>query len=147
MDYSKFDKVVDIQGLKEDVKAASENQLDYKEVPKGTYEVEINKMELVESKKGDPMVSVWFKILNGDFKGSLIFYNQVITQGFQIHLANELLRNMESGLDVEFESYTQYGQLLLDIHEKVDGKLEFGLEYGEKKGYPTFTITEVFEVE
>lgn len=147
MDFSKFDKQVDLEGLKHDVEDAKENSGDFKEVPHGTYEVSVNKMELTESKKGDPMVSIWFKILNGDFKGSLIFYNQVITQGFQIHLNNQLLRSMDSGIDIEFESYSQYAQLLMDVHEAIDGNLEFGLEYGEKKGFNTFKITDVFETE
>ena len=147
MDFSKFDKQVDLEGLKHDVEDAKENNGDFKEVPHGTYEVSVNKMELTESKKGDPMVSIWFKILNGDYKGSLIFYNQVITQGFQIHLNNQLLRSMDSGIDIEFESYSQYAQLLMDVHEAIDGNLEFGLEYGEKKGFNTFKITDVFETE
>lgn len=147
VDFSKFDKAVDIEGLKNDVKEAKENGGQYKEVPHGTYEVSVTKMELTESKKGDPMVSIWFKILNGEFKGSLIFFNQVVTQGFQIHIVNELLRSMDTDLDIEFEGYNQYAQLLMDVHEAVDGKLEFGLEYGERKGFNTFKITDVFEVE
>ncbi|MDW0084909.1 DUF669 domain-containing protein [Clostridioides difficile] len=55
MDFSKFDKAIDVKGLKEDIKEASENSGKFKDVPHGTYEVEINKMELSESKKGDPM--------------------------------------------------------------------------------------------
>jgi hypothetical protein len=147
IDYSKFDKQVNIEGLQKDIKTASENSGNYKEVPHGTYEVELNKMELGESKKNDPMVTIWFKILEGEYKGSLLFFNQVITQGFQIHIANELLRSMDSGIDIKFETYSQYAQLLLDIHEKVDGNLEFELEYGENKGYNTFKINQVFEGE
>jgi len=94
------------------------------------------------------MVSIWFKVLDGDHKGSLIFYNQVITQSFQIHKNNELLRSMDTELDIEFKTYSQYAQLLMDVHEAVDGKLEFGLDYTEgKKGFAKFEITEVFEVE
>ncbi len=145
-DASKFDKVVDVDGLKKDVAEAQENGGDYKEVPHGTYEVAVSKMELTESKKGDPMVTIWFKILAGDFKNSLIFCNQVITQGFQIHIVNELLRSMDTGLDIKFDTYTQYEQLLMDVSEAVDGKLEFALEYGERKGFNTFKITEVYEV-
>lgn len=147
IDFSKFDKAVDLDGLKKDVEGAKENTGNYKEVPHGTYEVSVNKMELTESKKGDPMVSIWFKILNGEYKGSLIFFNQVITQGFQIHIVNELLRSMETEMAIDFESYSQYGQLLMDVHEAVDGQLEFAIEYGENKGFNTFKITEVFEVE
>ncbi len=147
MDFSKFDKAVDLNGLKKDVEEAKENTGNYREVPLGTYEVAVNKMELTESKKGDPMVSIWFKILNGEYKGSLIFFNQVITQGFQIHIVNELLRSMDTEMAIDFESYSQYGQLLMDVHEAVDGQLEFAIEYGENKGFKTFKITEVFEVE
>lgn len=150
IDYSKFDKAVDLEGLKNDVEEAKEKggTGEFKEVPVGKYEVAVNKMELVESKKGDPMVAIWFKILSGEYKGSLIFFNQVITKGFQIHIVNELLRSMDSGMDIDFESYSQYGQLLMDVHECVDKQLEFALDYGEnKQGFKTFKIEEVFEVE
>lgn len=147
--WDKFDKEIDTEGLQKDVQEAAENGTgSFKEVPHGSYEVEINKMELIASKKGDPMVSIWFKVLNGDFKGSLIFFNQVITQGFQIHIANELLRSMGTDLDIKFTTYKEYGELLLDLMEEVDGNLEFGLEYSEgKKGFSTYKITDVFETE
>ena len=149
IDYNKFDKQVDLEGLKIDMVEVEKNGGDYKNVPQGEYEVTVNKMELGESKKGDPMVSIWFKILEGEFKGSIIFYNQVITQAFQIHIVNELLRTMtDGGGAVKFESYYQYAQMLMDIHETIDGNLEFAMEYGEtNKGFPTFKIVEVFEVE
>lgn len=148
IDYSKFNKKVDLEGLKHDVEEAKENGGSFEEVPTGTYEVAINKLELTESKKGDPMVSVWFKIIAGKYQNSLIFMNQVITQGFQIHICNELLRSLDSGLDIDFEDYVQYADLLLNVFEKVDGNLEYSLEYGEtKKGFPTYKIIDVFEVE
>lgn len=150
VDFEKFDKAVDLEGLKNDVNEAKEKggTGEFKEVPVGKYEVAVNKMELVESKKGDPMVSIWFKILAGDYKGSLIFFNQVITKGFQIHIVNELLRSMETEIAIDFESYSQYSQLLMDVHESVDKQLEFVLDYGEnKQGFKTFAIEEVFEVE
>lgn len=149
MDFSKFDKAVDLNGLKKDVETAKENGGGTRaEVPAGNYEVKVEKMELTESKKGDPMVSIWFRILSGDFEKSVLFFNQVITQGFQIHIVNELLRSMDTGLEgIEFNSYSQYGQMLMDIHETIDGNLEFGLKYGEnKQGFKTFEITDVFEV-
>jgi len=78
----------------------------------------------------------------------MIFMNQVITKGFQIHIMNEFLRSLDSGYDVEFKSYSQYGQLLMDIHEAIDGRLEYGLIYGEgKKGFSTYEISDVYEVE
>lgn len=149
MDFSKFDKQVDLEGLKQDIMDAEENGGgDFKEVPHGKYEVAITKLELTESKKGDPMVSVWFKVTNGEYKGSLIFMNQVITQGFQIHIADEFLRSLETAVDVQFESYSQYAEMLADIFEEIEDKVEFVLDYGEnKKGYSTFEIIDSFEVE
>lgn len=145
--WAKFDKAIDVAGLQADVKEAAENggTGEFKEVPHGTYEVKVEKMELKASKKGDPMVVIWFSILDGEYKNSKLFMNQVINQGFQIHIVNELLRSMDTGLQIQFENFEQYGNLLLDIHEAVDGKLEFALEYGEKKGFSTFKIKEVYE--
>ena len=147
--WDKFDEAIDTKRLQEDVKEAAENGTgSFKEVPHGEYEVEVNKMELIGSKKGDPMVTIWFKVVSGEYKGSLIFFNQVITQGFQIHIVNELLRSMDTGLDIEFKTYKQYGNLLMDVMEEIDGRLEFALKYGEgKKGFSTYEITDVFEVE
>lgn len=148
VDFSKFDNKFDVEGLKNDVKEAAKGGAGKREdVPYGTYEVKIDKLELVESSKGDPMVSCWMRIQEGNFKKSVIFMNQVITQGFQIHIANEFLRSLDSGVKVEFKSYSQYAQLLMDIHEAIDGQLEYLVEYDEnKKGYKTFVVEEVFEV-
>lgn len=144
--FDKFDKMVDIEGLKQDAKDAAENKMEFKEVPEGKYEVKIDKMELTESKKGRPMLTVWMKILEGEYKGQLIFYNQVVDMGFGLHNANEFLRSLDSGLDVTFENFRQYGNLIMDIHEAIDGKLEYGLKYGKNsKGYNTYEITDVFE--
>lgn len=150
MNWDKFDKNVDIDGLNKDIEESAANgNGNYEEVPNGNYEVKVDKLELKESKKGDPMVSAWFKILNGKFKNSYIFYNQVINQGFQIHLANELLRSLDSGIDVpsKFEGYSKYNNLILDVAEEIETqKLEYELEYNEnKKGFKTFKIKEVFE--
>lgn len=145
--WEKFDKMIDTNGLQKDIQEASENGGgNYKEVPLGKYEVKVDKLELSESKKGDPMVKVWFKILSGEYKNSLIFMNQVITKGFQIHIMNEFLKSLGVEREIEFKSYVQYGQLLMDILEDIDSdKLEYSLIYGENKGFNTFEIEEVFE--
>ena len=145
IDFSKFDKKVDLEGLKKDIEDSSNN--DFKEVPLGNYEVAITKLELGESSKGDPMVKVWFKILEGEYKGSLIFMNQVVTKGFQIHIVDEFLRSLDTDIDIAFESYSQYADLLADVYEAIEGNFEYGLKYGENKGFSTFEITDVFEVE
>ena len=122
------------------------------EVPHGDYEVAVHQMELKASSKGDPMVSIWFKIVeDGEFKGSMIFFNQVITQGFQVHIVNELLRMMVSEMDdmpvVEFKSYKQYGNLIMDIFEAINDNFEYNLSYkanSKNKNFNTYEIKEVF---
>ena len=147
MDFSKFDKQVDLEGLKHDVEEAENGGGNFKEVPLGNYEVAITKIELSESKKGDPMVKIWFKILEGEYKDNLLFMNQVITKGFQIHIVDEFLRSLETDIEISFESYSQYNELLLDVFDAIDGNFEYGLKYGENKGFNTFEITDIFEVD
>ena len=76
----------------------------------------------------------------------MIFMNQVITQGFQIHICNGFLRSLDTGVDVHFDDFVQYNDIIMDVVEKINILgLEYALEYGESKGYNTFKITEVFE--
>ena len=156
--FSRWDKEIDTEGLQKDVAEAAANGGggNYKEVPHGNYEVAVQQMELKASKKGDPMVSIWFKIVSdGEYKGSLIFYNQVVTQGFQIHMVNEMLRKMceEMGADapvIEFQTYKQYSELLMDIFEAVADNFEYGLKYAansKNKDFSTYEITDVFVLE
>lgn len=155
--FSKWDKEIDIEGLQKDIEDAAENggQGNFKEVPHGNYEVAINQMELKASKKGDPMVSIWFKVVSeGEYKGSLIFYNQVVTQGFQIHMVNEMLRKMCEEIPdapvIEFKTYKQYSELLMDIYEAVADNFEYALKYAankKNKDFSTYEITEVFVLE
>lgn len=153
--FAQWDNSVDMEGLQKDIQEAKENGGgNFKEVPHGKYEVAIEKMELKATKtKGDPMVSVWMKIVgDGEFKGSMIFMNQVITQGFQIHIVNEFLRSLIQDCDdapvVEFKSYAQYNNLLMDIHELIADSFEYAVDYGQtKKGFDTFEITDVFALE
>ena len=148
--FDKWDKAFDTEGLAKDVQEASNNSSgSYEEVPHGDYEVAIEKMELKASKKGDPMVSIWFKIVDGSYKGSMIFMNQPITQGFQIHIVNELLRmivsEMEDAPVIEFRTYNQYAELIMDILEEINGTFEYNLSYKKgKKDFSTYEIKEVF---
>lgn len=148
--FDKWNKDIDGEALKKDVEEAKENGGTYEEVPYGTYEVKVDAITLKEcgseKHKGEPMVSIWFKIIAGKYENSRIFMNQLVTQGFQIHIVNELLRSLDTDVNVEFDgNFEHYNDMLLDVLEQSDS-LEYVLEYGEsKKGYPTFKIAEVFE--
>ena len=145
--WEKWDKKIDTAGLKNDVKKAADNKQEYREVPKGKYEVKITKMELKATKKADePMLSCWLKVINGAQKGQYIFYNQMLTTGFGIHMANEFLRSLESGVEVSFDNFKQFNDMIMDIAEAIESEgLEYVLEYGENdKGFKTYRIEDVF---
>lgn len=145
--FEEFDKKFDLNGLKNDIEDANNNTPNFEEVPAGTYEVKIEKLELTTSKTNKPMVKAQFRILAGDHAKQCIFMNQLVDEGFKIHIMNEFLKSLESDMEVYFDSFSQYNELILDIHECIDGKLEYLLEYGEnKKGFKTYTIKEIFEV-
>ena len=156
--FEKWDNVIDVEGLTNDVQEAAQNNTGtFKEVPHGDYEVAVQQMELKPSSKGDPMVSIWFKIVSeGEYKGSMIFMNQVVTQGFQVHIVNEMLRMMVSEMsDPELLdkideiknkfSYKDYSNLIMDIFEAIDGNYEYALSYKKgKKDFSTYELTDVF---
>ena len=147
IDYSKWDKQFKVTS--EDVKTLEQNdgKREYEDIPFGQYEVSVKKLELGSSKKGDPMLIVQFKILDGKFKNSIIFMNQLVTTDFQIHMADEFLRSLDSGIDVEWlGSYAKYADLIDDIFDAIsEDKLEYALDYSSTdKGYSKFEITDVF---
>ena len=150
--FDKWNTNIDLKGLQDDVKEASNNNREFEKVPHGEYEVKVDKIELKATKAtaktpNAPMVSACFTIIEGKYKKSKIFLNQVITQGFQIHIVNELLKSMGTELNIEFVDYKQYADLLLDVAEFCDeNNLEFALKYEDNKGYSKFSITDVFDV-
>lgn len=149
--FDKFNEMIDVEGLKKDVESAASSSGDFVEVPKGDYEVKVSKIELGETGEksktpGMPMMKVWFTIIAGEYKNQKIFCNQMLTTGFGIHKANELLDSFESGILVQFENFSQYADLMNQVFNAIDGVGEYQLAYGENnKGYATYTITQRFE--
>ncbi|PFL21679.1 hypothetical protein COJ07_10350 [Bacillus cereus] len=157
-DWGKFDKKVDLEALAADVHEVEENGGggDFEKVPDGQYEVAVEKLELTESKKGDPMLMIWFNIVDGEYEGQKIFYYKVMQPqndkawGYQVHQNNEMLRKLWDCKeeDVKFTSFEEYADLVLDIHEDIDGQFEYLLsKETDKNGFDQFKILEVFEVE
>lgn len=141
--WEKFDKAID-KDIQKKIEDAENSE--YAEVPLGDYEVKVDNMELKISKSGNPMVSIWFRIIAGEFNNNLLFMNQVINMPFQIGIANKILRALDPNKNIEFETYSQYANLIMDIYEEIDGKFEYAIKYGEKKGFSTFEILDIFEV-
>jgi len=148
--WEKFNNSIDTKTFAADVeKAAAEgDNRTFEEVPHGSYEVAVTKLELTASKKGDPMVKAWFQIVAGNYEKQYIFMNQPVTLPFQIHKVNIILRSLIAevpDIDVVFESFSQFGGLLMDILEAIDGKFEYELAYtAAKNGFSNYEIKKVF---
>lgn len=140
IDWNDFD--IDLDELKKDIENVGNG--DYEEVPFGQYEVKISKLELTVSKKGKPMLSCWFQIIGDEYKGQYIFMHQLVDSARGIHFANEFMRSLETGVEVSFESYAQYAELVGDVG-KIAMTSEYAIEYGQNsKGYSFTKVIQIF---
>ena len=125
------------------------------EVPVGKYEVKVDKLECRMSKSNNLMVSIWFRILKGKFEKSVIFYNGVFKEDWMRHRVAKILsdllddgdRTAEINLILKTGNMQVINDFCMDIHEAIDGRLEYLLDYGQSKGYNTYTITEVYDAQ
>ena len=131
--------------------ASSDNKdVDYAEVPHGTYEVAVETMEIKATKSsGKPMLTIWFRILEGEFENNIIFYNQVIEKDFQISMAKKMLKKLVSESDkapeINPKSFREFGSLVMDIQELIADDFEYLLEYkAGKNGFSNYNIKKVF---
>ena len=111
-------------------------------------------MEAKMSKTNKPMVSIWFKILKGEYEDSFIFYNGVFHEDWMRHRVVDFLSSLlddsnhkaEINLMLKDSNIKDVNDFIMDIHEEIDGTFEYLLDYGMSKGYNTYTIEEVYEV-
>lgn len=97
----------------------------------GCYKVMVERMEYRESKEGEPILFICFKIAEGEFRDKMIFYSKLLTHGYWIHQACELMRSFESGLDIEFEEFNQFNQIIKQVFIVMENK-EIILKYYEE---------------
>lgn len=149
--FEQFNNAFDLEGLKQDVEAAASSDGDFVDVPCGSYEIKVSKLELgvtgdKSKNPGMPMVKVWFDIVAGDFKGQKIFMNQMVHKGFGLHKMNEFLVSLETSQEIKFGDFEQYAELLEAVFNELDRDgAEFQLDYGENnKGFKTYTIVQRF---
>ena len=153
IDFDKIDRSVDLKSLQADVEEAKKNGGgDFPTIPAGKYEVKVETLE-IKGTKADPnrpMLAVSFKILSGEYKNQRIFMNRVLygtkNDKKMIVSAMGFLDKLDSGVPVSFTNYKQFAQLVLDIAEAIDGKLEYAVDYDDTR-FNSVSIDEVFEVE
>lgn len=122
---------------------------DFTELPDGAYVCKLEKLELGESKKGQPMIKGMFRIKENSHMNQCLFYNQVFTRGFPQHKGLEFLRSLKvfDDNEVDFDgNFENFNDLLLDIAEEAESS---GLMYEVTKShdgdYTRLDITDVYE--
>ena len=152
IDFDKINRSVDLEGLRKGVENASDNGTgDFPTIPAGKYEVALVSLEIKGTKKDNrPMLAASFKILSGEYKNQRLFMNRVIygtkNDGTMIKSAVGWLNTLDSGVDVAFQDYKQFADLVMDVAEAIDGKLEYAVEYDDSQ-FNSIKITEVFDAE
>ena len=124
IDFSKWNEDFGGRQALEDLKKAAGNE--YTDGPDGEYSCNLEKLELAESKKGQPMIKGQFRIISGRYKKQCLFYNQVFTRGFPQHKGLEFLRslNIFDASEVDFDGDFQHlNDLLLDMAEEAESEL------------------------
>lgn len=163
--FAEFNKALNQEQLKKDMAKAKENE--YKVVPKGKYQVKIEKMEIgVTGAKAKtpnaPMFKVQARIVAGvdkegddvkcGYEKQCIFMNKVIyvanetenwNTGKAIQVVVSWLENIESETPIVFENYDQFNDLVLDLAEECQG-LTFEVDY-DSEAFNSITITDVWE--
>lgn len=148
IDFKKFNEQFPADKMKEELKEAKENS--GSNLPDGEYTCKLEKMELGESSKGALMIKAQFRITKGEHKKQCIFKNCVLTgtknDGFMLHKANEFLESLDSGIDVTFEDWEQYNDLILDIAEAIqDDNLTYVIALDTDGKYQNMEIVDILD--
>ena len=148
IDFKKFNQEFPADQMREQMKEAEENGGN--KLPDGEYTVKLDKMELGESSKHALMIKAQFRIIDGDYKKQCIFKNQVLTgtknDGFMMVKAKEFLESLDSGIDVTFEDWEQFNDLILDIAEAVqEDDLRYLVVLDTDGKYQNMDIAEVLD--
>lgn len=149
IDFSKFNQQFPADQMKKQIKEAKENG-GGSDLPDGEYTVKLDKMELGQSSKGALMIKAQFRITKGDHKKQCIFVNRVLTgtknDGFMMLKANEFLDSLDSGIDVVFEDWEQYNDLILDIAEAIqDDGLQYVVSLTKNGQYQDFEVVDIID--
>lgn len=149
MSFAKYNQ--NLNDLKMDIAAAEENSSKFEDIIPGKYEISIDSLQVKETKAGNAlMLAVSMRILDGKYKNRLMFFNQLLMTGFGLHKANTFLRSLDTGVNVKFEDFEQYNEMVKEVELTIKNTgLEYEVEYSktekDEKVYENYKITQVFE--
>ena len=146
IDFNKWNEEFGGKEALEDLKKASENE--YTELPDGTYICKLDKLELGESKKSQPMIKAQFRISEGEHRKQCLFYNQVFTRGFPQHKGLEFLRSLQlfDESEIDFDgNFQNFNDLLLDLAEAAEeDDVTFEIIKSQDGEYTRLEVSDVF---
>lgn len=154
--WAEFDKTVNCEELNKELNTVKDNNSydNNEHVPYGIYEVKVERMELKESKKGYPMLSVMFRIVGERETNRCIFMNQVAYMGdtndkYRLRSVFEFLNSLDSGVEVgAFNGIQALSDTIDEVFNTIDQDgLEYLLKYYQEKNFDKFAIKEVYEPE
>jgi len=146
--FDKFKNGINQEEINKAIERAKENGGDYKEVPTGKYTAKVEKIELGTTKGGADKIATWFKITEGEFKGSLVFKNCVMNEQWQIDQAFNFITDLGADLDSgELNNDEDLQDYLNEVLEEIS---DIGLEYKiqhtvNNKGFGDVQIKEIIE--
>lgn len=152
MDFSKFDKEVDLEKLTDDANEIIKNggTGEYPDIEAGSYHGKVEKLELGATKDGRPMLKCQFRITADPHKNQCLFQNRVLygTKNDANMIASAIgwlnsLAPSDAIDEIKFVSYSQFADLVMDIAEDIS-ELEYDVEY-DPNGWNTISIEEVYE--
>lgn len=159
MDFSKFDKEIDMKKIEQQKKEAASNG-DFEDVPAGRYIAKLENMELGVTKKDNrPMFKVQMRLVEGigdaeekflskyKKKKPCIFMNRVIfgtkNDGSMIASVETFLNKLGLDKTFVFAGYADFADEILDAAEMCEN-LEFEVYYDDSQ-FNSISVNDVFD--
>ena len=143
-DYSRFNDMIDRDAYNKQFADIEKNggKKTYEEIPEGSYEVKLARLELGPNKKNAPMVKIAYIVLKGEYKGQWIWNNYNVIYPLATHNLNELLKQMNPETVIEWNGdFSDYADMLADVLEELGNEVGFVLKLSkDSKGFNVLSI-------
>lgn len=148
---SKWGNFQNINARELNAQAQTIRKTEYTEIPDGTYELGINSMTVKLSKSGNPMLTVAFKVVHGDYKGQYTWMNHVLMNGspkdnVKFHMGVSFLQSLKTGVPCDPADLDDL-ERIVDLMATMiaEKKLEYLVEIKTNNGFRNYYIKEVYE--
>jgi hypothetical protein len=145
--FDKFNKNIDVEEIKKQKEEARNGNKsgDFPDLPEGTYEGKLERMEIKATKTGEPQFSAMLRITSGKYKKFCVFYNKKIAgtkaDMWMISQVEDFVNKFEPENEIDFNGdYDNFNEQIMDAAEEICGMgVEFVLEYTDGKNGKKFS--------